>query len=86
MKVMLKMFAGVWEMQSKIVCLPDKTGNEILLSLPSPVVCMATKWPADELAATFREIRCEFLFCGEHKDGVRIYILNRICGGKDFNV
>lgn len=85
MKVKIKMFTGAWEMKSETIYLPDQTRSEIRLSLPSPVTTLAT-WPPNEKDTTFQEIKCEFVWCGQYEDGVRVYVLNRICGAKGFHV
>ncbi len=84
MKVKIKMFTGAWEMISDVIYLPDQTRPEIRLSLPSPVTSLATSWPPDEKNTTYQEVRCEFVWCGQYEDDVRVYVLNRICGGTEF--
>jgi hypothetical protein len=84
MRILLKMFTGDWEMSSKEINVPENTGGEFVIQLPTPVQIPILPWSKiyDECEPQYL-VRCTFLYTGRKtENGTRIYRLNDIKGGK----
>lgn len=83
MKIIIKMFK---EMSSGIVNVPEETGYEFRIHIPTPVRLPIEPWkdgaiPPDSDMATQMMIECVFVYTGTcTPNGIRIYYLNDIMG------